>query len=1344
MAGQLRAVLDRHQGNGELSELLDAPALEVAQALLDLSELGEAEVRAIAVLGEFHWQRFKVLGFEHGEPDFHRAQFSLQLVLQQDRDCLPEELRTEVIPGLVDGWQHLAERTPGEAPNRGEVLLGLASALRTRYMATFRREHLDEALGMTRAGLTVLPPGSEYRVPGLMQLENLLAHRFELAHELADLEQAIEACEEAVPLTRQVDAQRAALLSDLGMHERARFKLTGVPADLMRALDHGRGALEAVPPQSVQWQEAARELFASAELWASRIDDLPVAEGGDRATLSAFLEDLRERHGALFIIRNAVDLAESAAHASQAADASPTHDADAGLRHWAAGLGMVQRFTRNGACDRLDIEAAVRHFRAALASLPQEDLTAVRAQLGGALLQRNRPEDLDEAIDLLRVVVASDPDSGSREGSLDLAAAWSNLGIALWTRCRRRRSMDLDGAIEALSTAAELLPEQERDSRLQVLGLLASLLAVAAQLHDDEERFQAALAIIRREPGAAENLDGQVRRQLTEELVRLAFRQAEGNHLDAAIADMDVAAQIVGGSMEPAGFHDVLGQWLGERYRRTGDVADLDRSEDSFRRAIERAPAKDLFQVSCHANLAVTLKMRYEAQGASEDLESAIRANDVAVRLARPDHPERGALLSNRGIFRMERFSLSNDPEDLDIAVGALTEAVAGADPTSPAHGHFSNGLGNALRSRFELTAVPADIDRAINVLRSASETPEASDEDRATYLNNLGIALRRRFRRLGDQGDLDASIEAHRHAIGLSDPSVPGWAKDQSSYATALLVRFKTTGEPAHREAAVAEFAKVVERADAIAVVRIRAAQAAAELTAVHDPGRAADFLQAVVPLLETVALRRLDLKDRQRMLSDYSSLAADAAALALRDPRVSPEERAARALVLLETGRGVLLGQGLELRRDLARLRDADPHLAGRLEELRAELGRVYGSATDRRRLDERLRETLLEIRAVDGFSEFGRRPSLAELKRQASDGPVVVFNISSYGSDAILVTGHGIRSLELPRLTKKATAEKLLRLLRTQPGWPDMPQPEPAQGMSDVLTWLYEAATGPVLDALCLGPVHEDDEREWPRIWWVPTGLLALLPLHAAGDHTSSGRSVLDRVVSSYTPSLTALCHSRKRRRPPAAHVSLIVALPQTPGPLDDLPGVAAEARVITRMIPHPLLLDSGDPARERPEKDTVLRYLRRSTIAHFACHGGADAQDPVRSRLFLADHETEPLTVGSLLPLDLRDAQLAFLSACRTSFMANLSLLDESLHLAAAFQLVGYPYVVGTLWNVGDGAAACFAFWFYDALSTWDRNLRLEYSAHAAHRATRLLRERFADDPTRWAAQVHFGA
>ncbi|WP_371648859.1 MULTISPECIES: hypothetical protein [unclassified Streptomyces] len=256
--------------------------------------------------------------------------------------------------------------------------------------------------------------------------------------------------------------------------------------------------------------------------------------------------------------------------------------------------------------------------------------------------------------------------------------------------------------------------------------------------------------------------------------------------------------------------------------------------------------------------------MRYDALGAAEDLESAIRANDVAVRSAPPDHPERGTLLANRGVYRMEQFSLSDDPGDLDldVAVAALTEAVA-VTPLGSSHADFNNNLGNALQRRFERTADPADIDRSITALRTASESPAAPDEAQATYLNNLGIALRRRFRH---QGDLEASIDAHRRAVELRDPGVPEWAKDQSGYATALRERFKTTGDPTHRDAAVAEFAKVVKRADAMAVVRIRAARAAARLTVEHDPGRAADFLEEAVQLLETVALRRLDLKDRQR----------------------------------------------------------------------------------------------------------------------------------------------------------------------------------------------------------------------------------------------------------------------------------------------------------------------------------------------------------------------------------------------------------------------------------------------------------------------------------------------
>lgn len=65
-----------------------------------------------------------------------------------------------------------------------------------------------------------------------------------------------------------------------------------------------------------------------------------------------------------------------------------------------------------------------------------------------------------------------------------------------------------------------------------------------------------------------------------------------------------------------------------------------------------------------------------------------------------------------------------------------------------------------------------------------------------------------------------------------------------------------------------------------------------------------------------------------------------------------------------------------------------------------------------------------------------------------------------------------------------------------------------------------------------------------------------------------------------------------------------------------------------------------------------KANVLALLPSCQIAHFACHGRSDPADPSRSLLLLHDHESDPLTVASLVPVKLDQAQLAYLSACRT--------------------------------------------------------------------------------------------
>ena len=118
---------------------------------------------------------------------------------------------------------------------------------------------------------------------------------------------------------------------------------------------------------------------------------------------------------------------------------------------------------------------------------------------------------------------------------------------------------------------------------------------------------------------------------------------------------------------------------------------------------------------------------------------------------------------------------------------------------------------------------------------------------------------------------------------------------------------------------------------------------------------------------------------------------------------------------------------------------------------------------------------------------------------------------------------------------------------------------------------------------------------------------------------------------------------------------------------------------------------------------PKKSTVMRELRDTDIAHFACHGEADPVHPRKSTIYVAggiDHEPGKITLEDLATVDLANAQLAYLSACSTAENKVMKLAEENLHVAAAFQLIGFPQVVGTMWEAKDWAARKVAVKFYN--------------------------------------------
>jgi CHAT domain-containing protein len=296
------------------------------------------------------------------------------------------------------------------------------------------------------------------------------------------------------------------------------------------------------------------------------------------------------------------------------------------------------------------------------------------------------------------------------------------------------------------------------------------------------------------------------------------------------------------------------------------------------------------------------------------------------------------------------------------------------------------------------------------------------------------------------------------------------------------------------------------------------------------------------------------------------------------------------------------------------------------------------------------------------------------------------------------------------------------------------------------------LWDVAVGPVLEELGFTSTPKAGDS-WPRVWWASGGMFSIFPLHAAGYHQSgSTNNALDRVISSYTPTIKALTYARQQASKVVTEEMqqmLLVGMPSTPGQ-SDLPFVEKEIQEINAVIPHAvqrvILLDC--------RKEEAIAEVTDSQIVHFSCHGRSSAEDPSKSQLLLRNWQTDPLSVGELSTLNLKKAQFAFLSSCYAAKCLDLKLLDESIHLSAAFQLAGFPYVVGTLWQVTDYHSAIIARDVYAHMSKGGKKIEVSRSAEALHLAVRRLRgesqkvagisRAVPDDPILWAGYIHMGA
>ncbi|MFC8536656.1 CHAT domain-containing protein [Streptomyces sp. NPDC057249] len=993
----------------------------------------------------------------------------------------------------------------------------------------------------------------------------------------------------------------------------------------------------------------------------------------------------------------------------------------------------------------------------------------------GALLTRYNVYGVDKDLADATARLEEAVDSGPAE--LSEPEVLFQVGLRLLEHAERLRAHDgrLDSAVTLLRAAMEATPTGLKETSVRVYALCRCLV-IRHELTGATRDLEEAIAAARR--GLDPDPERLVAATLALTLITRFNNNGDPDDVEEAVGltTFLTAGSPVGETARPADMH-IHGTSLRARYELAGDLDDLNAAITAFRHCVLAQPSPLPVHV---ASLGQALRHRFERTGDGSALDEAIELLRDAAEAAVDGSGEAATYRSSLGLCLLHRHLRTQDPAVLDEAIVALGQALHNLPERHANRPRFHGNLGIALCRRFQRTKTLGDIDEAIATYGAALRlTPPAHRRDKGLHEANRGTALLLRHELTGAEADLDQAITDLHRAATVTPVEQPEGAVLLGNLGRALTARHSMTGSDADRREAVSVLTRAAHAPSAAAWWRIQAAQEAARLAAEHDPALAAELLAGGVGLLPELASQSLHRSDQQDQLGNFSRLTDDAVALALTageatsDGEAGAQDYAVKALRLVETGRAVILGHALNTRSDLLLLRATHPELAHTLADLSERLSQATMSALpgirsdtadDRHLLSAEFAATLHAIRTLEGFSSFLQPPESAdELRSEAGQGPIVFVNVSSHRCDALLVTREKVTHLPLPALTHDVVLDMVdmfhEALPRTTAEYADRRERRAAQDtLSAVLRRLWDTAVGPILDALGLaGPPAPGED--WPQVWWAPGGILGLLPLHAAGYAPAEGehRSALERVVSSYVPTLRALRHARSRPAPlNEAGKALIVTMPFTMA-LPELPHAQAESAAVRARTPRPVvltgstslhehaeaLLDPANAPAHLPTKARVLEELVDASIAHFACHGGVHADDPSLSQLFLEDFARDPLSVASLASARLGHADLAYLSACVTALTGSAKLVNESIQLTTAFQLLGFRQVIGTLWPIQDRMAVEVADSFYRCLTTAGR-LDTDRAAVALHQSVRLLRRRLPHLPLLWAGYIHTGA
>ena len=1117
-------------------------------------------------------------------------------------------------------------------------------------------------------------------------------------------------------------------------------RLAGISVAVFKRY-HETGRQEDIDDAILIWRGAMEMTQINQPVWA----DMQTNLGAMLATRYEKMGDVADLEEAIQVTRQAL---------SATSDTSATL-----LRNLGQMLENQFKLTGNVA----DLEEAIRRTRQALDVGPVDNNTRATwsRSLSDNLMvlfhQTEKVADLEKAVQLAHQAVDMTPEDHPL-----YAARLDHLGQVLEMRYERFEKLDdLEAAVQAARKAVSETPD-DHPGLATSLNNLGNKLETRYERLGDSADLEEAIQLARQASSITEDAN---RSHIY--LHNLGFMLGTRYEQTGNMADLEAATGLIRQAVEtmPEGhraratYLDNLGIMLSCRYERLGHSTDLEEAIEVARQAVSTTSDDKSSRLSRLSNLAHMLQDRHERTANKGDLEEGIRLARQAVHATPDDHSSLARYLDILGNGLISRYDRVRNLDDLEEAVRVARQAV---DRTPEGHisriGRLNNLAGN-LRKRYEQTGEISDLEEAIRIARQVLDVAPEDDPSRALYLHNLGIKLKDRYERTENMTDLEEAIQVMHEAVGRSPEDWPSNVGHCNSLAEALLIRFKRTANTDGYIRALILLHKAWSNQRGNPFDRVSAAAAVLSLCApqiqsgdivfstdnasLDIVNMATQIGKGAVDLLHTMNIRLLDRGDQQYVMSTIKRVTANLCATLLSLDRLD------EALQYLENGRAVILSLLMDSKSDLSVLAQQHPDIAKRYEELRKEVSypaRGLQQDAIREQILQRRRQALSdldncvqEIRTLPGYERFLLGQTTTEMQECAAGGSIVIINITIARSDAIIVSQSLIKSVNLSSLSVSDVKAWLSK------EWN-------GRRIRSLLAWLWRSCVKQVLSEV--RAIHDPKGQDPLRVWWIGVGLASSLPFHAAGiadDDTTE--NAYSQAISSYVPSIKALAHARKQAKDAGIKPSLLlVTMPTTPQ-MCDLNGVIQEKDKVLKASKGNAAVELMDCG---PGVDQVMEGLQRCSLAHFACHGVSDSIDPSSSGLILqkmvedldaegvAKLEQDRLTVRRVSDLDLRQARVAFLSACSTAENATERLSDEVIHVVSGFQVAGFPHVIGSLWPAYDEVCVEVTDRFYSSLFEnggvrWGR----QEVASALRIAVMAIRKKYIRWPIYWAQYVHYG-